>query len=237
MDPVPQARSINPDRRLYAFASILAALIVVAGFSRTYYLKPVFGTPPLSALLHVHGLVMSLWFILFIVQVRLVAGRRLDLHRRLGWIAAGLAVLLVSLGTAVAISGVRAGRSPGPAPLVFLIFPLSVVCIFSVFTALAIYWRNRPDIHKRLMLLGSLNLLNPAIARIPVLRDGGFGVFIGVNVVIILGCVAVDTFRNRRLHPAFGWGAGLMILSFPLRGLLSTTEAWQRFAAWLVGTN
>jgi hypothetical protein len=235
MDPVQQARTVNPDRRLYAFASILAALLVVAGFSRTYYLKPLFGTPPISALVHAHGLVMSLWFILFIAQVRLVAGGRLDLHRRLGWIAAGLAVLLVGLGTVVAISGARAGRSPGPPPLVFLIFPLSVVFNFSVFTSPAIYWRNRPDIHKRLMLLGSLNLLNPAIARLPILRDGGLGVFIAVNVVIILGCVITDTIRNRRLHPAFGWGAGLLILSFPLRGLLSTTEAWQRFAAWLVG--
>lgn len=237
MDSAQPVITRNPDRRLYAFASILAALVVVAGFSRTYYLKPLFGTPSLSGLLHVHALVMTLWFVLFIVQVRLVAGRRLDLHRRLGWIASGLALLLVGLGTAVAISGVRAGRSPGPPPLVFLIFPLSIVVIFSVFTALAIAWRNRPDIHKRLMLLGSLSLLNPAIARIPVLRDGGFLVFIGVNVLIILGCVAIDTYRNRRLHPAFGWGGGLMILSFPLRGLLANTEAWQRFAAWLVGMN
>jgi uncharacterized membrane protein YozB (DUF420 family) len=236
MDATPAKLRSDPDRLLFLGAAIIAALLMVGGFARTYYLKTAFGTPSLTALLHVHGLVMTLWFTLLVVQVRLVANRRLDLHRRLGWIAAGLAVLLVVLGSTVAISAARQGHSPGPPPLVFVMLPLSIMVIFALFTGLAIYYRGRPDIHKRLMLLGSLNMLSPAIARIPVLHSGGPAVFIGLTVLLILACVAVDTIRNRRLHPAFGWGAGLLILSFPLRMFLGNTEAWQRFAAWLVAS-
>ena len=46
-----------------------AALVVFAGFARTYYLKGVFDTPALSPLVHAHGLAMTLWVALFIAQL------------------------------------------------------------------------------------------------------------------------------------------------------------------------
>ena len=52
-----------------------------AGFARTYYLKELYATPALPILLHIHGAVMTLWYVLFIVQVRLVAAHRVALHR------------------------------------------------------------------------------------------------------------------------------------------------------------
>ena len=64
-------RSATPlDRYVYAALAAVFALVVLAGFARTYYLKVLFGTPPLpSTLVHVHGLVMTSWVILFAVQV------------------------------------------------------------------------------------------------------------------------------------------------------------------------
>ena len=79
----------NIERRLYTVAALVALLIVFAGFARTYYLKMAFGTPPLTGLQQLHGLVMSSWFVLFLVQVRLVAGGRTDLHRRVGVLGRG----------------------------------------------------------------------------------------------------------------------------------------------------
>jgi len=63
----------------YTWVAVGAALIVFAGFARTYYLKELSGTRSLLLLLHVHGLVMTLWFVLFLAQVRLVATHRTDL--------------------------------------------------------------------------------------------------------------------------------------------------------------
>jgi len=67
----------------FTWAAIVAMLLVFAGFARSYYLKTFFATPVLPTLLHLHGAILTLWFVLFFVQVRLVAVRRVDLHRLL----------------------------------------------------------------------------------------------------------------------------------------------------------
>ena len=46
-----------------------------------------------SGLVHLHGIVMTLWFALFVVQTRLIAAHRTDLHRRVGVFGALLVVL------------------------------------------------------------------------------------------------------------------------------------------------
>jgi hypothetical protein len=53
--------------------------------------------------------------------------------------------------------------------------------------------------------------------------------------LFIFGCVAFDTAKNRRLHPAFGWGMLLIIGSQVARFLVAGTPEWGRFAAWLTG--
>ena len=95
------------DRRFYTWAAMAAIGIVFAGFSRTYFLKTSFGTPALSTLIHVHGFLMTLWFLFFLMQVRLVAMRRTDLHRRAGVFGAILAVAILIAGTITAITAAK----------------------------------------------------------------------------------------------------------------------------------
>jgi hypothetical protein len=81
-----------------------------------------------------------------------------------------------------------------------------------------------------------VNLLAPAIARIPLafIENGGPVAFFGLTDLCLLGFVAFDTIRHRRLHPAFLWGSLLIIVFQPLRILLAGTDAWLSFAAALV---
>lgn len=235
MSAVPGPSRNAGERRLYTAGALVAAVVAFAGFARSYYLKGSFDTPPLSPVLHAHGLVMTLWFVLFIVQARLVAARRTDLHRRLGVAGALLAVLVVILGAVVAIDGARGGLSPGLPPLVFLAVPLGMLVVFAALVGTAIALRHRSDWHKRLMLLATLSLLTPALARlaIDVLGLKSPPLFFAMTDVIILTWVAWDTVRNRRLHPAFLWGALFLLASQPLRIAIGHTAAWQQFAAWL----
>ncbi len=77
MAATPRVPGRVNDRRLYILAAILTPLIVLAGFARTYYLKPFFDTPDIAGrIVHLHGIVMTAWVVLFIVQVSLVATRR-----------------------------------------------------------------------------------------------------------------------------------------------------------------
>lgn len=225
------------DRRLYILAAILTPLIVLAGFARTYYLKPLFGTPDLPGrIVHLHGIVMTAWVMLFVVQVSLVATRRTKIHQRLGIFGGVLAALVVVVGILTALFAAARGASPGPPALSFLIIPIGDMVIFAVLIGLALYFRRKLDVHKRLMLLAAINLLTPAIARIPLdfIINGGPLAFFGLTDLCLLACVAFDTIKHRRLHPVFLWGTIFLIAMQPLRLLLSGTNAWMNLAAALV---
>lgn len=229
----------NNDRRLYIWAAALVPLIVLIGFARTYYLKSFFGNPPLPSLLvQLHGLVMTTWVVLFITQVSLVATGRTRTHQRLGVFGAILAALVVIVGVLTGIAGAARGATPGPPALQFLVIPLGDMLVFAVLVGTALYFRRgRLDVHKRLMLLAAVNLLAPAIARIPLhfIETGGALAFFGLTDICLLACVAFDTIRNRRLHPAFLWGTIFVIAFQPLRLMLAGTDVWLRFATMLVG--
>ena len=101
-------------------------------------------------------------------QTALVAGGRRDIHRRLGVAGAVLAAAMVVVGTILAIWNAREGRAPpGVPPLPFLIIPLFDMLVFAPLVAAAVWYRRRPETHKRLMLLATLSLLAAAVARLP----------------------------------------------------------------------
>ena len=237
MAATPRMPSRVNDRRLYILAAIVTPLIVLAGFARTYYLKPFFNTPDLPGrIVHLHGIVMTTWVLLFITQVSLVATRRTRVHQRLGIAGGVLAALVVIVGVLTALFAAARGHTPGPPALAFLVVPLGDMLVFSVLIGLALYFRRKLQVHKRLMLLAAINLLTPAIARIPLsfIANGGPLAFFGLTDLVLLAFVAYDTVKHRRLHPVFLWGSIFIIAMQPLRLLLAGTSVWMNFAAALV---
>jgi hypothetical protein len=225
------------DRFFYVGIAVAAAVIVFVGFSRTYFLKAHFGTPPLSRLLHLHGLVFTSWIVLLLTQVSLVAARRTDLHRRLGVLGVLLAPLMVAIGLTAAIDAARRGSAPpgGPPPLVFLAIPFGDMAVFAILVAAGFYFRRRPDAHKRLMLVATIGLLTAAIARLPFAFILGTGppAFFGLTDLVLAVCILYDYRARRRVHPAYLWGGLLLVASQPLRLVVAGTNAWLAFAGWL----
>ena len=219
----------------YTYTGFGVVFIILLGFAKTYYLKAAFGTPMLTPLLHLHGLVMTLWFTLFIVQAKLVASHRINLHRRLGMFGGLMALAVLGVGTLTAITAARLGHSPGPPPLIFLVVPLGDMVVFGTLVGTGLAFRSRGDIHKRLMLLSCLGILGAAIARIPLeaIAKAGPLAYFGLTDLCVLSCVGYDWVKTRRLHPAFAWGALFILLSHPLRLALSGTGLWMSFATWL----
>jgi len=109
--------------------------------------------------------------------------------------------------------------------------------LFAGLVGSALWLRRRPEHHKRLMLVATLGILPAAISRIPIeaFQSAGLPAFFGVADLLILGCIAADTIRHRRLHPAFGWGFGFVVLTQVARFLLAGTAQWMTFAKWLTG--
>jgi hypothetical protein len=232
---IPRARQ----DRFFAVMSVIVALTVFAGFSQTYFLKGVFGTKALSPFFHVHGAVFTCWIALFVVQSMLVRAGRTDIHRRLGVAGAVLAPLMVIIGVMAAIDSARRGFTPtnGPPPLVFLVIPLTDLVVFATLVGVGLWVRRKPQDHKRLMLMATLGILTPAIARLPGVSAVGPPAFLGLTDLLIVGCMIYDKITYGRVHRAFLWGGLFIILSQPLRFLIAGTSTWLAFARWLIGAH
>jgi len=226
----------NPARqgRLFHTGMAVAFLLTaVVGFGPTYFFKPVHPSPPLSPLLHVHGLVFTAWLILLIVQSGLVRAERIDLHKRLGMFGAALAALMVFLGLSVGIAAARRGVSAdGMTPLGFMIFPLGQTLLFGGFIAAGLLNRRKPEIHRRFLLLGTISLLTPAISRM-VDKRSLLAMFLTLAFVVV--AMIHDWLSRRRVHPVYIVGGLILLVSGPLRAVIANSAAWQSFARMLVG--
>jgi hypothetical protein len=231
--PAPLMRRRH--HRFYIGMSLLIAAIVFAGFYRTFYLAPWLHGPPLSPLRTVHGVAFSAWILLFIAQTTLVAAGRTEIHRRLGAAGVVLAAGMVVLGTVLAIGNAREGGAPpGIPPRVFLIIPLFDMLVFAPLVAAAVWYRRRPETHKRLMLLATVSLLAAAVARFPTaLATAGPLFYFGVADLLILTAVLYDLVTRRRVHPVYVWGGLAVVASQVIRLALSGTSAWLSVATWL----
>jgi hypothetical protein len=227
------------ERRLFAIVAALFAFIILLGFARTYYLKFAFGTPPLPGLLvHLHGALMTTWILFFIAQVWFIRTKRVAVHMRNGMIGIALAIAIIIVGFFTAVAAAKNSPPAGPLdipPLPFLAVPLFDILLFAIFFTAAIYYRKHPANHKRLLLLTVLNFLPPAIARFPFepfTSSGPITVF-SIPVVLTIGLLIYDTWKNGKLNRVFLAGGIILIASYPLRIMLSMTDAWVRFATWL----
>jgi uncharacterized membrane protein YozB (DUF420 family) len=224
------------DRWFFTGMAVAALLTVFTGFAPSYYLGQFFDAPPVSTLVHLHGVVFTSWTLLFLTQTSLIAARRTHVHRRLGVAGGGLALLMLVVGYLTAVEAARRGVTPpgGPPPLAFLSVPLGTLVVFTILVGSGLYNRRRSETHKRLMLLATITLLTPAIARIGRLMElQGPPVAIGGTCLFVLACLLYDRAANGRVHPAFLWGGLFLMLSLPVRFAAGRTDAWLPFAEWL----
>jgi hypothetical protein len=223
----------------YVVAAVLGAAVVI-GFLRTYYLRFLSGLPPMSVLVHVHGLLCTAWLILHLTQARLVSARRVAVHTRLGVFTAMVGLAIVVTGAMVSVAAAARGHTPGGRdPLEFLSVPLGATFMFALFLGAALWLRRRSEWHKRLMLLTTMVFLGPAIGRLDGLAAQHWGwpnnylPFAVTLLFLAWGCVN-DLRKRGRIHPAYLVGGTAILAAFPLRIWLGKTDAWMTFATWAV---
>jgi uncharacterized membrane protein YozB (DUF420 family) len=238
--PLMSPGRASAERRFFTGMALAILATVIVGFSRTFFLRPLFPDwpSPSETIFYVHGVVFTAWIVLLVAQASLVAGGRTELHRKIGPFSAVLAVGMVVLGTLGALIAARRATGfvqiPVP-PLQFLAIPIFDMILFATFVWLAIAQRRNPQAHKRWMLLATVNLVTAAIARWPGLPALGPLAFFGLTDLFVIA-LAVWDFRARgRLHPVTLWGGLLIIASQPLRLVVSSTDGWLAFARWATG--
>lgn len=234
---IPRSQSKQHERLFFTGMTVAMIITVLAGFSRTYFLRPYFQTEPLVPLLRLHGIVFSSWLVLFLVQTTLVATNRTRIHRRLGILGAIIASLMIIIGSTTAIIRAKIIAVPpgSPPPLTFLTIPLGDMLVFGILVGLAFYYRRRVDVHKRLMLLSTIAILPAAVARLPFdfILNGGPLAFFGLSDLFIVPILIYDWISRGRPHRATVLGGALIVLSHPLRLIVGGTSVWLAFAEWI----
>ena len=235
----PRARPRRSDSVFFPLTAITMALVVFAGFAPTYYLKYQFDGPPLSLLKMIHGAAFTGWIALLVTQTGLIASNRRDLHRTLGVAGAGLAGLMVVLGTMLAIDALRRGFVPPgapPSPAAFFAVPMGDLAAFIAMVSLGVINRKRMDYHKRYMLLATAAIIDAAVARIPlaIIQQAALPMSFLVSDLFILAVALYDLATKRRVHPATIWSGVIIIGSQALRVWIGGTQIWHDFAASLL---
>jgi len=233
----------NRERQFFTFLTAVFGIVVLIGFARTFFLRSLFPEAQAFAapesIFYVHGAFFAAWIGLLFIQALLIRGRRLDLHRRMGYVGIALAIIVSLLG---AYGSLIAAQRPGGfigvpvPPLQFLIFPIVDIVLFAMFFTLAVMRRNKAQTHKRLMILAAVNLIEAAIIRIPIGFIGAGAPFSsrGLSYLFIVALIVWDLRSSGRLDRATLWGGLLIIVSFPVRLVISQTQAWTEIASRLV---
>jgi hypothetical protein len=220
-------------------ALALSATLAV-GFSRSFYLQPLFGAEPLTLALILHGIAGTGWFVLLVWQAQLARSGQVAMHRRIGafgpWAAGAVIASALWIGATTAFDGVLT-RSGLPES-VGLFVQLGTTSWFAVLVTLAFWHKARPALHKRLMILATITMMAPAFSRISRLfRDGGPPPFDSsiFAAPFILALAIYDWRTLRRVHPATLWAGGLYLVWTQVRMPIGRSDAWTNFITPLLG--
>jgi hypothetical protein len=237
----PAHAKLRRERRFFSGMAIAMTVACFAGFAPSYYLKAHFGTPAIKPLVHVHGMIFTLWMALLVVQTSLVAAGRVRLHRQLGIAGAVLAVLMVVSAAAVVFvrgSTVSPGM-PHETLLGFLAIPTVALVFFPLLFGAALYFRRDTGTHKRLIMLSTTLFLTAAIHRLLMWTiDPAVGplMFYGATDLFIVALVGYDLFSRGRVHAATLWGGLAVVVAQAASLILAGSKMWMTFAHWITGT-
>lgn len=225
------------DQDLYKIAAIVFPLVVLIGYFKSYYFSAFFDVPSVAnALVHFHGLVMSLWVVYFTAQVALIRTKNYKVHMTMGMVGIALAALVVVVGMATAYDAqlVRHSAPPGENPHSFFFLPAGDMTLFVIFFSAAIYYRKRPAAHKGLMLLTAINFMPAALFRVsPLPYKYTLLWSFGIPAFAAVLCFAWHTAKYRKINYVFAAGVALLVVMVPLRFVVPDSSLWLRLVAMI----
>lgn len=227
------------DRYFYFAMSLVFAALVIAGFGPTLdekLIHPVIAPP---TILWYHGAVFSAWLVFYILQSGLVRTHNVNIHRTAGWVGAALIALMLPLGLLTGIQMVHFEiyQLHVPHRYSFLAVPFFDVGSFALCAALAIWWRKKPELHRRLVYFGTSALLVAAFARLDhAYMRAHSSFYLGSDFLILLA-MCRDQLVDRRVHKVYRIGLPLYVLVQVLVVYLwrGSPEWWVNIARSIVG--
>lgn len=233
------AQTETRDRSFWQKITLGLALFIVFGFAQ-FALRGFVQPAKAPIHVHFHGVVMLSWLGLMVVQPTLVQRGNAALHRRLGWIGAALAALVVVTGSFVGIKSLQNGTQPPffTQPY-FLALTQFGVITFAGLVAYAILRRRETEWHRRLLVGAMIALMEPALGRVlpmPLIMPWGEWLALAIQ----LGVLAIVMRHDRRtlgaVHPATLIAGFAITLHHCVVETLAVLPAWQELAAKVAST-
>lgn len=237
-------QAMTRSRSRPAFYTVLALVMLigaVGGFWPQYFSVPL-GSPLEPRIdrwpFHGHAVLFMVWLGLMLLQSLLVANGRTRSHRRLGPYLAGYGYFVAAVGCYVSLA-LAAYSVPGRRTLdeaaQFVAFPLIDMLFFAGFLTAAIWWRNRAEAHKRLMVVASFSIAVVGIGRWAGRMPWAESEWVAQPLILapLLAACAYDLSRQRRIHPVYWVGLACHLFRLNMDPLLAS-EAWRRIGRALV---
>jgi hypothetical protein len=249
---LPGSAPRRVDRWFYIGVAVVAILLSIAGFGPSI-VDTSLRRGSVTALAVAHAALVSSWLLVFLTQAYLVATRRIRVHRRLGVLGALLAAVVIVVTFVASVETTRRGHdlsgdiaraAGGSLTADGLLFPLVSLFNFGILVTAALFYRQQPEVHKRLMLFA---LLQPLVAEPlhhlyghlaghwPALQQT-FAIFAIPSTLILLSVSAIhDRFVQRRIHPVSIWvPIALLVWTNVLFAVVLPSAVWLRIAEWLI---
>lgn len=191
------------DKYFYFAMSLLTIATVVLGFGQTVNANLIHPSIPRPGILWVHAATFSTWVLFFVLQSALVRTHNVRVHRTLGWFGVALGAFMIPLGlyTAYIMTRFNVHQLHATEMATFPGIQLNDMLSFTTFFLLAIYWRRKPELHRRSIFIATSVLLAAAFGRFPYLANHTI-FYLGVDAVILLGVVR-DLLVNRHVHTIY----------------------------------
>jgi len=219
---------LRTDDIFFPGMALLILGIVVTGFGKSYFLAGMMRAKLPNALVHVHGAVFVLWIFLLVAQPWLIAAHLVKWHMKLGMLSLVLVPAMSVLGVLTLFDFLRR-TEPDEGAELLLVGDLEILLLFLILTAWGLLARRDAASHKRLMILGTMAIMGPAIAR----WDLGIPASLGIIFALPLLVVAYDLWILKRVHRTTAVATLLTAAWVFTLGPFSKLAFWHECVNWI----
>jgi hypothetical protein len=208
----------SKDTRIFLLAHLFLLCVVLIGFARTFYLRGLFIARPLPAVLLLHGIALSAWYGIVVIQGLLIQKGHRRWHLRVAWLIIPVVVCVIISGIQVNMRvalQITSARSPEN---MFVWANFMSLLSFVLLVSAGVVFRRRFVAHHRLIFFASLAIIGPAFARFAFWPAIGLGLSaapifaMAGMVLLILLAVGYDVAVFRRVQAATLAGlAGVLV--------------------------
>lgn len=223
----------NQRAKLYLALGYLGLFAILGGFLKTFIVPVSEGSFQAPAIIYIHGLLATVWVLLFLIQSVLIRSNNFKIHKKLGYI--GL-LIAIAAGITIIPAGLQQVKREldlglGQTAISGIVGAITTAAIFLALVISGVRLRRNPAAHKRLMALGTIVLLWPAWFRFrhyfPSIPNPEiwFAVVLADSFIVV--AMIWDRLVYKRIHPVFLIVGPLIILEHFVEMILFDSSPWR----------